>query len=123
MFALVLEQLDGYQKRQAVYDKMLINATKSADEKKIQDTRTKIAADILFRDVYLEYERKLSGNKTVKDFFSAAKKETVIAGNVSQEPCQPSRSTPTTLARAPKKNQAMDKFLGKQKGQISWKQM
>ena len=123
VFALVLEQLDGFKTRQADYEKMMRLAAKSADEKKIQDTRTKIAADILFRDVYLEYERKLSGNKSVKDFFSPVSPKTTIPATTGHESSQPSHSPTAKLARAPPKNQAMDKFLGKQKGHISWKQL
>ena len=118
VFALVLKQLAGYQCRRAEYDKMLRTAERSADDKKIQDTRTKIAADILFRDVYLEYERKLSGNKSLKDFFTAANPNAT-----PQDPGESLRPARAKIAKTPQKNQAMDKFLGRQKGQSSWKQM
>lgn len=117
VFALVLEQLDGYQKRRAEYDKML------RDTDKLQDTRTRIAANILFSDVYLQYERKLSGNKSLNDFFEVVPRKTPKKSALSSDegPSTPGARVETAkIARAPAKNQAMDRFIGKNKGHSSW---
>ena len=116
VFALVLEQLDGYQKRRADYDKML------RDTDKLQDTRTRIAADILFKRFYLEYERKLSGNKSMNDFFKTVpKKSKDKAGEDDEGPSSSSaRVAPAKIAKTPVKNHAMEKFIGKGRGHTSW---
>ena len=116
VFALVLEQLDGYQKRRAEYDKML------RDTDKLQDTRTRIAADILFKGFYLEYERKLSGNKSMNDFFKTVPKKS--KDKVAEDDEGPSSSgarvAPAKIAKTPPKNNAMENFIGKGRGHTSW---
>ena len=116
VFALVLEQLDGYQKRRADYDKML------RDTDKLQDTRTRIAADILFKRFYLEYERKLSGNKSMNDFFKTVPKKS--KDKVAEDDEGPSSSgarvAPAKIAKTPPKNNAMENFIGKGRGHTSW---
>ena len=116
VFALVLEQLDGYQKRRAEYDKML------RDTDKLQDTRTKIAADILFKGFYLEYERKLSGNKSMNDFFKTVPKKSKDKAVENDEGPSSSgaRVAPAKIAKTPPKNNAMEKFIGKGRGHTSW---
>lgn len=65
IFALLLEKLDGYMpvKHDTIWKKHV------SDAKKCEEKRMEVVADLLFGPLLREYDRKMSGNRAITDFF------------------------------------------------------
>ena len=76
----------------------------------------------------MAYDRKLSGNRSMTDFFQ--KKQTEVLNEdkgASSSHSGPSSSSTRVasakIAKTPAKNNAMERYIGKNKGHVSWKQL